>query len=68
MTIIDPMHNLFLGTAIAQDQFERIQEKINSFKTPLDIGRIPRKIETCLQRINLKIGQYSFPFRVQKMY
>ena len=31
---------------IAQDQFERIQEKINSFKTPLDIGRISRKIET----------------------
>lgn len=59
MTIIDPMHNLLLGTAkhivkkvwiernfIAQDQFERIQEKISSFKTPLDIGRIPRKIET----------------------
>lgn len=59
MTVIDPMHNLFLGTAkhivkkvwiernfIAPGQFDGIQEKISSFKTPLDIGRIPRKIET----------------------
>ena len=59
MTVVDPMHNLFLGTAkhivkkvwierslIVSHQFEDIQRKINAFKTPLDVGRIPRKIET----------------------
>ena len=59
MTVVDPMHNLFLGTAkrivkkvwierilILSHQFEDIQGKINAFKTPLDVGCIPRKIET----------------------
>ena len=59
MTIIDPMHNLFLGSAkhvlkqiwvdkgiISREHFDGIQKKMDSVKSPSDIGRIPRKIET----------------------
>ena len=57
MCIIDPTHNLFLGTAkhtievwkstgiITTKHFEEIQEKVNSFNCPNDIGRIPSKIQ-----------------------
>lgn len=56
MTVIDPMHNLLLGTArhmvsvwkelkILQDnEWDSIQAKVNAFVTPDDIGRIPSKI------------------------
>ena len=56
MCIIDPMHNLFLGIAkhmieswkklgiLSHADFQCIQEKVNSFVTPNDIGRIPLKI------------------------
>ena len=57
MTIIDPMHNLFLGTAkhvvkdtliskgLIQDKHTtQIQETMNSMKTPQTVGRIPHKI------------------------
>ena len=59
MLIVDPMHNLFLGTAkyvlkdiwmefgiITDKQFQLIQQRIDSCKVPSDIGRIPRKIES----------------------
>ena len=56
MCIVDPMHNLLLGTAkhmlsvwtdvglLSPVHFKEIQTKVDSFVTPQDIGRIPSKI------------------------
>ena len=56
--VVDPMHNLLLGTAkrmltvwktaevISESQFDKIQAKVNAFITPTDIGRIPGKISS----------------------
>ena len=56
MCIVDPMHNLLLGSAkhmmnvwkelklITDKHLEAIQEKVDSFCTPEDVGRIPTKI------------------------
>ena len=56
MCVIDPMHNLLLGTAkhmlsvwkdldlITNVHLKNIQEKVDNFITPDDIGRIPSKI------------------------
>lgn len=58
MLIIDPMHNLFLGSAkhflkllligsnISESQFDVIQQRVDSVIVPPDIGRIPHKIHT----------------------
>ena len=58
MCVIDPMHNLLLGTAkhitevwknrsiLSCKNFESIQEKVNTFTSPGDIGRIPYKISS----------------------
>ena len=58
-TIIDPMHNLFLGTAkhvmknlwmkkniITSDHLELIQARVDTYKAPSGIGRIPHKISS----------------------
>jgi len=54
--VIDPMHNLLLGTAkrmmsvwistgvIDKSMFMYIQEKVDAFVAPSNIGRIPSKI------------------------
>ena len=54
--VIDPMHNILLGTAkyvltvwkstsiISESQFSDIQSKVDAFVTPTDIGGIPGKI------------------------
>ena len=57
MTVIDPMHNLYLGSAkrilkyiwmeqglIDNKAMTRIQDKVNSTSTPHYVGRIPLKI------------------------
>jgi hypothetical protein len=56
MTIIDPMHNLFLGTAkrvikvwldlgvLNHNIFCQIQDKVDAIKSPTTIGRLPSKI------------------------
>ena len=57
MTIIDPMHNLFLGTAkhilkdvwlerklITKNYLSSIQDSVNSMHVPRYVGRIPYKI------------------------
>lgn len=56
--IVDPMHCLFLGIAkhffkvwvsnnvLTEKEFAVIQNKVDSFKTPSDIGRIPYKINS----------------------
>ena len=56
---IDPMHNLFTGTAkhlmkniwldsgnplLKKNDLSAIQEKLDKIKAPSDIGRMPRKI------------------------
>ena len=59
MLIIDPMHNLFLGSAkhflksilidkfiISEAQFDTLQARVDSSKSPPDIGRIPHKIRS----------------------
>ena len=56
--VIDPIHNLLLGTAkclfhkwielglLKQDDLNKIQNHINEIVVPPDIGRIPNKIES----------------------
>ena len=58
MLVVDPMHNLFLGSAkhmiklwnsndvLTSSNFECIQKVVDGMKLPADIGRIPLKIET----------------------
>ncbi len=55
MTIVDPMHNLLLGTAkrmmtiwteLKLIELSLIQSNVDSFVTPSDIGRIPHKISS----------------------
>ena len=58
MLIIDPMHNLFLGTAkhmlniwvehnlLSHAQFQQVQECVDSFIVPPDVGRMPHKIQS----------------------
>ena len=58
MTIIDPMHNLFLGTAkhmlqiwidkcmISKSDIKTIQMFVDSVQTLQHIGRIPYKISS----------------------
>ena len=55
-TVIDPMHNLFLGTAkhvmetwlnagiLTAADLQKVQEKVDSAHVPTNIGRIPGKI------------------------
>ncbi len=57
MLAVDPMHNLFLGSAkhilkdiwiengiIPEAKFDLIQQRIDKVVVPPDIGRIPLKI------------------------
>ena len=57
--VVDPMHNLFLGSAkyflknvwidkgiIAESSFSEIQQRVNSIKVPTGMGRIPHKIRS----------------------
>ena len=56
MCIVDPMHNLLLGTAkhmlelwknldiLTAKDFEMLQTRVNNFVCPSDIGRLPYKI------------------------
>ena len=60
MCIIDPVHNLLLGTAkhmievwkslkmITDKQFADIQKRVDSFTTPDDLGRIPSKTSSSI--------------------
>lgn len=58
MTIIDPIHNLYLGTAkrmleiwidrclISKSDMQAIQKLVDSVQTPQCVGRIPYKISS----------------------
>lgn len=55
-TVVDPMHNLFLGTAkhmmeiwldsstLTASDLQHAQDKVDSSRVPSDLGRIPTKI------------------------
>ena len=55
MTIIDPMHNLFLGTAkrmlilwkdhtiLMPEHFNEIQNRMEAVQCPSDVGKLPQK-------------------------
>lgn len=56
MCVVDPMHNLLLGTAkhmlkvwksrnvLDESHFQAIQQKVDTFVVPNDVGRIPSRI------------------------
>ena len=56
MSIVDPMHNLYLGTVknilkiwkergyLQKNELEQLLEKVDEFVVPCDIGKIPKKI------------------------
>ena len=56
-TIVDPMHNLFLGTAkrlmetwlelslLTRTKLEEVQKKVDASRVPSNMGRLPLKIE-----------------------
>ena len=58
MLVIDPMHNLFLGTAkhmlklwlkkdlIKKADFDSLQNTVDSIVVPSEVGRVPHKIKT----------------------
>lgn len=58
MLIVDPMHNVFLGSGkhmlqlwnsnnlVKKEHYSCIQHCVSSFVVPSDVGRIPRKIDT----------------------
>ena len=59
MLIVDPMHNLFLGSAkhfmkaivvermlLSNSQFDLLQHRMDRFSVPPNIGRIPHKIQS----------------------
>ena len=59
LRVVDPMHNLFLGSAkrilqnvwienniLSDHQFKIIQERVNHITVPSGIGRIPHKIQS----------------------
>lgn len=63
MCIVDPMHNLLLGTArhmmsvwtdlgfLTEDKCKEIQAKVDSFFTPEDVGRIPGKLSSGFSKL-----------------
>ena len=56
MCVVDPMHNLLLGTAkhmvylwktlgiLSTKQYDDIQDRVDSYVCPADMGRMPSKI------------------------
>lgn len=54
MSIINPMHNMYLGSAkhiikvwlstgtILEDSFETIQKRVDTIETPASLGKIPQ--------------------------
>ena len=73
MCVIDPMHNLVLGTSkmmvelwkfsniLTSVNFEAIQSKVDSFVCPSEVGRIPSKISSSFAGFSGRIGPYICP-------
>ena len=77
MTILDPMHNLFLGTAkrcfnlwrdfkiINDEGLGIIQERIESTVCPTDVGKFPQNVASSFGSFNAdqwKSGLSCFQF------
>lgn len=68
MHVIDPMHNLFLGSGkhmlvvwkkqelVDPSQYVAIQEFADSLSVPSDVGRTPQKIESGFSGFKARIG------------
>lgn len=64
MTIIDPMHNLFLGTAkrmlilwkdnkiLLPEHFNQIQKRMEQVQCPPDVGKLPQKFASSFGSFN----------------
>ena len=64
MNIVDPMQNLFLGSAnhllkvfkengyLSKSNLQKIQEKTDNFVVPHDVGKIQHKIVTSFHGFN----------------
>lgn len=64
MTIIDPMHNLFLGTAkrmlliwkdhkvLRPEHFDMMQKRIEKISCPSDVGKLPQKMASSFGSFN----------------
>lgn len=64
MTIIDPMHNLFLGTAkrmlilwkdskiLLPEHFNEIQKRMEQVQCPSDVGKLPQKFSSSFGSFN----------------
>ena len=64
MTIIDPMHNLFLGTAkrmlilwkdhkiLMPEHFNEIQNRMEAVQCPSDVGKLPQKFASSFGSFN----------------
>lgn len=75
MAIVDPVHNLFLGSAkhflkdiwidkgiIPESSFDVIQQKVDSIRIPTGMGRIPHKKDFLhLQQISGRTGCLLLP-------
>ena len=81
MAVVDPMHNLFLGTAkhvikvwkeeglLTDEVFQRIQEKADRINCPADVGRIPRKIATGFSGFNAdQFKNWTIIFSMYALY
>ena len=67
--VVDPMHNLLLGTAknmiqtwlekevLNRVNFEEIEQIVSKIYTPRDVGRIPTKLHQDLQALLLTNGE-----------
>ena len=84
MLIVDPIHNLFLGSAkhslhvlikgdvLLESNFNVIQQRMDCFQAPSDVGRIPRKIRSGFSSFTAdqwkNLGGVISPYFVCEMY
>ncbi|CAG2220276.1 unnamed protein product [Mytilus edulis] len=81
MTALDPMHNLFLGTAkhmisvwktkklLCDDDFRTIQERLEPFQCPSDVGRLPKKFSSSFGSFNAdQYKNWTLLFSIYALY
>ena len=81
MCVLDPMHNLLLGTAkrivdtwkekgiLHKKMYDDIQEKVDSFISPSDIGRVPMKISSGFADFTAEqLDHFLLIIRVKRYY
>ena len=83
MLTIDPMHNLFLGTAkyimrkvwiensyLDPNKLSVIEERLSQFCLPSGVtfGRLPGSMDPSTKQSSGKIGSFTFPFTASLIY